>query len=152
MYWAKHDAVLVLPRRGSLPPRQSPGVLLDKVCRPAPAVACTMVGRTPHAQDRQAEDNTSSARLFGCGTYSSSLVPLLCSERSSLHLLANILVAALCSHLRFYQSVMHHSHYCVTGNCFAHTKQSQPSGRIETGLVAEIYFPSEKLLSPTFRS
>jgi hypothetical protein len=65
--------VLVLPSRGSLPPGQSPGVLLDTVCRPAPADACTTVGRTPHAQDRQAEDNTSSARLFGCGTHSSSL-------------------------------------------------------------------------------
>lgn len=98
----QHDAVLVLPRRGSHPPGQSPGVLLDKGCRPAPADACTTLGRTPHARDRQAEDNTSSARLFGCGTHGNSLVPLVCSERSSWHLLADVLVAALCSHRRFY--------------------------------------------------
>src|SRR6266700_4182914 len=33
----QHDAVFGLPKRGSLPPGQSPGVLLDTVCRPAHA-------------------------------------------------------------------------------------------------------------------
>ncbi len=54
----------------------------DTGCRPAPADAYTTLGRTPHAQHRQAADHTSSARLFGCGTHGSSLVLLWCSERS----------------------------------------------------------------------
>src|SRR5258708_3937935 len=78
----QHDAVLVLPRRGSHPPGQSPEFGFDTGCRPAPADAYTTLGRTPHAQHRQAADHTSSARLFGCGTHGSSLVLLWCSERS----------------------------------------------------------------------
>ncbi len=87
----------------------------------------------------------SSTPLFGCGTHNRPVGPLLCSERSSLHLLADVLIAALRCHLPFHGSVAHRSHNCITGNCSAHTKQSQLADRIETLLVAEIYFLLEKL-------
>ncbi len=121
--------MLVLPGRGSHPPGQSPGVLLDIGCRPAPADACTTLGRTPHAQDRQPADNTSSPSLFGCDTHSISLVPLLYPERSLWHLLADALVAALPSAL--HGSVAHSSHDSITEGGFADTKESQPHGIVK---------------------
>jgi hypothetical protein len=64
--------------------------------------------------------------------------------------LADVLSAALRSHLQFPGSVAQSSHNDLTGNGCAYTKLSQSASRREILLVAELYLFTEKLSALAF--